>query len=116
MGKLKNKDYLFHEDKHISKEMIDKIVQIDPKMPSIAIQSFISPLSDEIGSITCNNFLRSMSDKSNIDSLLGDTSAQVIDALWQEYSTTVMFYTGVNITHFVIIVLYVVYGMGIYHY
>jgi len=82
MGSLKDKDYMFHEDKHISKEMINEMIVMDPKMPSIAIQSFISPISNEIGSITCNNFLRSMSEKSNIDNLLGDSSSQVIDALW----------------------------------
>jgi len=57
-----------------------------------------------------------MSEKSNIDSLLGDTSSQVIDALWQEYFTSVMFYTCVNITHFAVIVLYVMYGMDNYIY
>jgi len=84
MGKLKDKDYMFHSEKYVNKEMIEKMVELNPNESQIITQHFISPISVDLRSQTCNTFLRSIWLDANIENLMLDTSQYVIDAIWQD--------------------------------
>lgn len=60
------------------------MVVINPKESQIITQRFISPLSIDLRSETCNAFLRSIWYDANIENLMLDTSKYVIDAIWEE--------------------------------
>jgi len=73
---------MFHESKYLSRDIIHDMIDIDPNKAQIIVQQFICPMSDELGSKTCNNFLSSMSEDAKIDNLVLDSSQYAVDALW----------------------------------
>ena len=74
MGTLKDKDYIFSKEKYVTKEMIEDMVDLDPKEAQLITQHFISPISDDLATLTCNAFLKSIAEEANIANLVLDTS------------------------------------------
>ena len=56
--------------------------------------------------------MKSIAGDANIENLVLDTSQYAVDALWQEHYGKVCSYTLINMAHFALLVLFVVYGMG----